>query len=127
MRSPFVVVVLDTTQPDVVAAFWTAALAYECSPRSEEPYVVLVPRDHGPELILQRVPEAKTTKNRMHLDLRVDDLRAEIRRLEGLGARRLSAEFHEQGFTWLVMADPEGNEFCVGTEPFERGSAEERG
>jgi predicted enzyme related to lactoylglutathione lyase len=118
---PFVVIVLDTTVPEELTRFWTKALGYEQSPRSDEPYTVLVPPFPGPpELVLQRVPERKTVKNRMHLDLRVRDLDVETTRLEDLGATRLSAEIEELGFRWIVMADPEGNEFCVGTEPFER-------
>jgi predicted enzyme related to lactoylglutathione lyase len=118
---PYLVIVLDTTVPEQLTSFWTKALGYERSPRSEEPYTVLVPPFAGPpELILQRVPERKAIKNRMHLDLRVRDLAAEKARLEDLGATQLSGEIEEQGFRWIVMADPEGNEFCLGTEPFER-------
>ncbi|WP_420855842.1 VOC family protein [Thermoactinospora rubra] len=61
-----------------------------------------------PRLWFQRVPEAKTVKNRVHLDLRSDDLEAEVRRLVELGARELAR--HED---WVVLADPEGNEFCL--------------
>jgi predicted enzyme related to lactoylglutathione lyase len=82
------------------------------------PNVVLKPQDgDAPELLLQRVPEPKVAKNRMHLDMRIVDLGAEAARLEGLGARRLGDEIEEDGFRWFVMADPEGNEFCVCQEP----------
>ena len=68
----------------------------------------------GRRLLFQRVPEPKTVKNRMHLDIETPDVSAEAARLEGLGARRVQAEeMHEHGTTWIVMADPEGNEFCV--------------
>ena len=53
----------------------------------------------------------KTAKNRVHFDLRPDDQQAEVQRLEGLGARRI--EIGQTDVTWVVMADPEGNEFCV--------------
>ena len=67
-------------------------------------------------LILQQVDEPPPeTKNRLHVDLIVGpDFEAEAGRLESLGARRLSDVFHEAGTAWIVMADPEGNEFCLG-------------
>jgi catechol 2,3-dioxygenase-like lactoylglutathione lyase family enzyme len=74
-----------------------------------------VPREQrGPGLIFVPVPEAKTVKNRLHIDLAPapdDDQEAEVRRLESLGARRVDIGQGNQ--TWVVMADPEGNEFCV--------------
>ncbi|MEL5960752.1 VOC family protein [Streptomyces sp. CLV115] len=68
----------------------------------------------GRRLLFQRVPEAKTVKNRLHLDVHAgpDRREAEVRRLVGLGATVLR-EVAEQGGTWTVLADPEGNEFCV--------------
>ncbi|CAM5513273.1 VOC family protein [Streptomyces afghaniensis] len=68
----------------------------------------------GRRLLFQRVPEAKTVKNRLHLDLHPGEGRREeeVARLEGLGARVLR-RVAEQGGEWVVMADPEGNEFCV--------------
>ena len=69
---------------------------------------------HGITLTLQRVAEPKTVKNRMHLDLLVDDVNQAVRRLESLGATRLTASARREfGQTWYVLADPEGNEFCV--------------
>ena len=118
-----IVLILDSTDPERLAGFWTAALDYRRS-TSEEPYVVLVPTEPAqPELVLQRVPEPKTIKNRMHLDIRVAELDREVARLEDLGARRLGSNVIVQGgVRWVVMADPEGNEFCVGTEPDTRGT-----
>ena len=112
------VFVLDCRDPDRLASFWSEAIGYRVS-TSAEPYVVLVPANgHGPELVLQRVGEPKTTKNRMHLDIRTDELGSAVEHLEALGARRLQPGVTEEaGFRWVVMADPEGNEFCVGTEP----------
>ncbi|WP_405750672.1 hypothetical protein OHA19_16825 [Streptomyces sp. NBC_00012] len=68
----------------------------------------------GRRLLFQRVPEAKTVKNRLHLDVHAGPERrvAEVERLVGLGARVLR-EVAEQGGTWTTLADPEGNEFCV--------------
>jgi predicted enzyme related to lactoylglutathione lyase len=109
-----VVTVLDCRDPVTLASFWAAALGYQAQ-RPGGPYLTLTPPDgDAPVLLLQRVPEPKVGKNRMHLDLRVADLTGELARLEGLGARRLSPEpIVEAGWTWYVMADPEGNEFCV--------------
>jgi predicted enzyme related to lactoylglutathione lyase len=114
-----VVVVLDCLQPEPLAQFWANALGYRRTP-SGGPYVVLIPgAQPGPELVLQRVPEPKLGKNRMHLDLRVATLEPELARLTALGAQVLTPEpIDEDGFCWVVLADPEGNEFCVGTEPF---------
>jgi hypothetical protein len=66
----------------------------------------------SPDLLFLRVPEAKSVKNRLHLDLRPDDQDAEVRRVEGLGARRVSVGQGADA-SWVVLADPEGNEFCV--------------
>ncbi|MFC6343180.1 VOC family protein, partial [Nocardioides hankookensis] len=65
-----------------------------------------------PTWLFVRVPEPKTAKNRLHLDVAAPDVEAEVTRLVGLGATRV-ADTDEYGYTWTVMADPEGNEFCV--------------
>ncbi len=106
--------VLDCADPDSQAAFWAAALRYE-RVGGVGSYVLLVPRDGlGPNLLLQKVPEPKTTKNRMHVDIEIADIEAEARRLEQLGARRLEPRARsEHGSNWFLMTDPEGNEFCV--------------
>jgi catechol 2,3-dioxygenase-like lactoylglutathione lyase family enzyme len=72
------------------------------------------PEGTRPRMYFQRVPEPRTTKNRVHLDLRVPeaDRPKEVERLTGLGARRIG-EGQQGPFSWIVMADPEGNEFCV--------------
>jgi predicted enzyme related to lactoylglutathione lyase len=109
--------VLDCQDLDRCADFWSAALGYRRAGALWEPYVSLRPDGgrQGPELLLQRVPEAKSSqKNRLHLDLRTWDLGAELDRLRGVGAQVLTADpIEEGGWTWYVLADPEGNEFCV--------------
>ncbi len=65
-----------------------------------------------PDILFLRVPEGKSVKNRLHLDLRPVDQAAEVARLESLGAKRVSIGQGEDA-SWVVMADPEGNEFCV--------------
>jgi len=112
-----VAVVLDCLDPVSLAKFWSQALGYEPS-SVDEPYLALMPPESGqPELLLQRVLEPKTGKNRMHIDVRVENLDAERERLLELGATRVSEEIVEDGWRWYVMADPEGNEFCVLKEP----------
>lgn len=103
--------VLDCQDPATLASFWAGALGYVVV-GSVDNYTLLSP--DGPNLLLQRVPEAKSGKNRMHLDLHVDDIETEAARLVTLGATRLEASpSTEHGSTWIKMADPDGNEFCV--------------
>jgi|SRR5215207_5663362 len=106
--------VLDCSAPHELAQFWSDALGYTTMGGAGS-YVVLVDPDGvRPKLLLQAVPEAKAAKNRMHLDIETPDVDAEATRLESLGARRLEADTRsEHGTTWVIMADPEGNEFCV--------------
>ena len=112
--TPHFGLVLDCADPTRVAEFWAAALGY-VNLGSAGAYVALYPREGtGPKLLLQHVIEPKTAKNRMHLDIEVPDIHSETRRLTALGARRLDdGTCSEHGSTWILMADPEGNEFCV--------------
>jgi len=106
---------LDCADLDRMAAFWTDAAGLVVEGVIEGRYVAL--SGHGIALTLQRVDEPKTVKNRMHLDLLVDDVVQEVRRMETLGATRLTETAREEfGQTWFVLADPEGNEFCVANE-----------
>jgi predicted enzyme related to lactoylglutathione lyase len=106
--------VLDCQNPNAVAPFWAAALDYVAVGEAGA-YVMLLPNGRpGPKLLLQEVPERKSVKNRMHLDIDAADIEAEATRLEALGARRVQPDqTHEHGTTWILMADPQGNEFCV--------------
>lgn len=109
--------VLDCAAPQRLEGFWRTALGYR-SLVSLEDIVVLVPdNDVRSPLILQRVPEVKNGKNRMHIDIVMEDVEAEISRLEALGARRLDDDgLRSMGSVrWVTMADPDGNEFCVST------------
>ena len=106
--------VVDCADPDKLAQFWAPALGY-ANLGAAGNYVLLMPADAGrPKLLLQAVPEAKMAKNRVHFDIETPDIDSEAARLESLGARRLDTEVREEhGTRWFVMADPEGNEFCV--------------
>jgi predicted enzyme related to lactoylglutathione lyase len=106
--------VLDCADPDRLAEFWSAAIGYTTLGGAGS-YVLLVDEaGEQPKLLLQRVTEVKTGKNRMHFDIETPTVDEEVARLEGIGARRIDADaFEEHGSRWMVMADPEGNEFCV--------------
>ena len=107
--------VLDCTDPAALASFWSGALGY-VNAGSAAQYVVLMPPpgSDSPKLLLQGVSEPRPGKNRMHLDIDAHDIEAEAARLVALGARRASDEICcEHGTSWILMNDPEGNEFCV--------------
>jgi predicted enzyme related to lactoylglutathione lyase len=105
--------VLDCLDPSTLAPFWAATLGYDVIADVGN-YVMLLPADKaGPKLLIQRVPEQKTVKNRVHFDVETADIEATATELEGLGATRVSAVLSEHGSSWIVMNDPEGNEFCV--------------
>jgi hypothetical protein len=113
-------IVIDCHDLDTQATFWCAAADYRRLAGWVDFYVNLKPNGDEPgrpPILLQRVPEAKTGKNRLHIDLHPDDGPRTVERLETLGATRLgppNTEFLEQHRTqFQVMADPEGNEFCV--------------
>jgi predicted enzyme related to lactoylglutathione lyase len=107
--------VLDCHDPEKLATFWSPALGYDLIGGAGG-YVLLLPPSgqSGPQFLLQRVPEPKRTKNRMHFDIHVADIEAESARLVELGARRVQEEQRsEHGHSWVLLQDPEGNEFCV--------------
>lgn len=135
-------VVIDCSDPAGLAEFWSALLGYEVQrppdgyatweeflaaqgvPESEwgSASAAVDPGGAGPRIYFQRVPERKTVKNRVHVDVNVGSglsgqerrtrVDAEVRRATGLGARMVRA-YHEQGEYWVWMEDPEGNEFCL--------------
>lgn len=113
-RPPSLVLVLDAIDPARLAEFWGAALRYS---RQDAigPFEVLVPPDghDSPAMLIQAVEDPKLGKNRMHLDLHVPDPEAEATRMIDLGARRISEGSLDE-IRWILMADPEGNEFDIG-------------
>ena len=110
-------VCVDSTDPGRPAAFWAQVLGWRRTYDTPDE-VVLEPPEGSPEdgvapdLLFLRVPEQKAGKNRLHLDLRPDDQAAEVARLEALGARRVGVGQGDE-VSWVVLADPDGNEFCV--------------
>jgi predicted enzyme related to lactoylglutathione lyase len=109
------VVVIDCADLERAARFWSAVLGYADAGAAGETYRSVLPVDgFGVEVLLQRTADAKHGKNRVHLDLRTQDLDAEVSRVLALGATRLTAEpIEEHGWAWHMLADPDGNEFCV--------------
>ncbi|HEU5388710.1 MAG TPA: VOC family protein [Streptosporangiaceae bacterium] len=110
---------IDARDPAAIASFWQSALGWRRTFEKEDEVVLEPPAGSpedgvAPDLLFLKVPEGKTGKNRLHLDLRPEDQAAEVARLEALGARRVSVGQGAQGeVSWVVMADPEGNEFDV--------------
>jgi hypothetical protein len=114
MASKFTELIVDCADPNRVAAFWAAVLGWERTADSTDNEVELAgPPGSAPRLLFIRVPEAKAVKNRLHIDVNPVgcEQAEEVARLLGLGARRIDIGQGEQ--TWVVLADPEGNEFCV--------------
>ena len=107
-------VCIDAVDPRPVADFWAAVLGWAVVEDGDEGISLASPDRDLPTLDILPVPETKQVKNRLHLDLRADgtSFDAELVRLESLGARRVDIG---QGpdVTWAVLADPEGNEFCL--------------
>jgi predicted enzyme related to lactoylglutathione lyase len=107
------VVAIDCNDPEPLVEFWSAVLGTTVRSRSDE-WVALQPLiPGGPHLAFQIVPEPKRGKNRLHLDLDVDDLAAATTQAEALGATRSGAVVEEEGGRFQVMHDPGGNEFCL--------------
>jgi predicted enzyme related to lactoylglutathione lyase len=104
---------IDCADPERLVEFYATALGYQPFGNAGAQYFSVVPRvGAGPKIVFQRVPEAKVAKNRMHLDLVVDDIEAEAERFVALGATR-GERVEEHGGAWIVMQDPEGNELCI--------------
>ena len=115
-------ITIDCNDLNAMFDFWQKALEYipevsdlERYDKNERKYLSLVdPNKKFVKIILQKVDEKKTIKDRIHLDLHCDDIEKEVARLETLGAKRIDTEpINEQGTSWIRMKDIEDNEFCV--------------
>lgn len=108
-------VTMDCLDPERLAGFWGELLGRKTGrtgPDNDDYWAVRDPDRKGPLLLLQRVPEPKTTKSRAHIDLWVADIEAEAERAVALGAT-LVKRYVEPDEGWIWMEDPEGNEFCI--------------
>jgi hypothetical protein len=118
-------VTVDCEDALVVARFWSAALDRPIDPNPSSDFAAIGLAEHrdtsgwrlgdAPTWLFNKVPEPKTAKNRMHVDLAAPDREGEVARLVELGATRVS-DMDEWGYQWTVLLDPEGNEFCVAQE-----------
>jgi hypothetical protein len=104
-------VVVDAAQPAALGRWWANALGWVVTFEADDEYEIRSAPDRLPGLVFVPVRDSKVTKNRLHLDFRPDDQTAEVDRLLALGAHRIDVGQGEQ--RWVVLADPEGNEFCV--------------
>jgi len=103
--------VVDSRDPSSLGRWWAAALGWVVVNDNPEEFEIRPSADRVPGLLFVSVPDTKSVKNRLHLDFRPDDRDAEVARLGSLGATRTDIGQGERA--WVVLADPEGNEFCV--------------
>lgn len=114
MSSRIASVVIDAVQPRVVADFWCHVLGWHVLDEDDGVISIGPPDGAWPTIDVVPVPESKSVKNRLHLDLRADGTSTadELKRLLGLGARHTDVGQGSDA-TWVVLSDPEGNEFCL--------------
>ncbi len=105
-------VVVDALDPVRLAHWWAEVLRYEVLAEKPDEVIIAAGRGAAPELVFVAVPDPKDGKNRLHLDLTPQDQDAEVERLLDMGARHVDIG-QGRSATWVVLADPEGNEFCV--------------
>ena len=104
-------VTMDVNDLETCAKFWSQVLGVGILYQNDQ-YLRLGQKGERPTLLLQKVPEPHEVKNRAHIDLDVPDLDAAVSRVQELGGNKLR-ELNEYGIKWAVMADPNGNEFCL--------------
>lgn len=104
-------VIVDSAGPVALGRWWAKALGWVVVEDTPDEFEIRPGKDRLPGVLFVPVPEAKTVKNRLHLDFRPDDQEAEVTRLLALGARHADVGQGEQ--PWVTLMDPEGNEFCV--------------
>ncbi|MHB8311829.1 MAG: VOC family protein [Candidatus Dormibacteria bacterium] len=114
MSSRLYTIVIDAADPAALARFWAQVLDFRILFEDATQVVVARDDDTYPGIIFVPVPEATMVKNRVHIDLNPEDQEAEVARLVALGARDRKSDIGQgPDVTWTVLADPEGNEFCV--------------
>jgi predicted enzyme related to lactoylglutathione lyase len=112
MAIDIAMVTFDCADPDALAAWWIDAVGGELNAVAPGEFV-MVARPSGPTLGFQKVPDPTPGKNKVHLDLHAADKEGEVARLVKAGAKELGRNSFGPDFEWVVLADPEGNQFCV--------------
>ena len=112
MGSRWDTVVVDAIDPARLARWWAEVLDYRLLSEGIDEAVIGPDAAARPQLLFNRVADAKDGKNRLHLDLTPDDRDAEVERLLDMGARHVDIG-QSRSVSWVVLSDPEGNEFCV--------------
>jgi len=112
MGSRLYSVAVDAADPARLARWWAEVLDFHIVDEDPDEVAIAPEKNAYPNLIFLSVPDEKTVKNRLHFDLNPDDQEAEVERLVDMGARRVDVGQGDD-VTWVVLADPEGNEFCV--------------
>lgn len=123
-RSPIHNVTFDAADPDALARFWQVITGFTLGEEDGEVHLS-PPSGSHPGLLFLRVPEGKTAKNRVHIDVMPQEGTRDqaVERALVAGARRLADHREANGTGWVVLADPEGNEFCIERSAAERGLA----
>jgi len=103
--------IVDARDPAALGRWWREALGWVVVSDDPDEFEIRPAADRLPGLLFVPVPETKTVKNRLHLDFRPDDRDGEVARMIALGASR--ADVGQGDESWVVLADPEGNEFCI--------------
>jgi hypothetical protein len=122
-------ITFDCADPYALAVFWAQVTGYQQDPENGnqpgDPEGLLVGPDGQPNLLFVTVPEPRTVKNRVHLDLEPDDRTRdqEVERLLGIGATLVADQRRPDGRGWVVLADPEGNELCIERSAAERAAS----
>jgi|SRR5689334_20436862 len=111
MALTFSEICIDAHDAETLGGWWAQVLGWPQHTNSDGDVILTPPGGAGPTWLFIAVPDDKVVKNRVHLDFTPDDQQAEVDRVIGLGARRVDIGQGEQ--TWVVLADPEGNEFCI--------------
>lgn len=112
MALTFDEICVDAVDPTALGVWWSTVLGWSHDIDDEGDVLLHAPAGAGPNWMFLGVPEGKVAKNRIHFDFRPDDQQAEVDRVIGLGARRVDVGQGDDA-SWVVLADPEGNEFCI--------------
>jgi catechol 2,3-dioxygenase-like lactoylglutathione lyase family enzyme len=111
MGLSFTEICIDAADIQALARWWADVLGWPQEPTDDGDVVLRAPQGAGPDWLFLVVPDDKVVKNRIHLDFTPDDQQAEVDRLIALGARHVDIGQGDE--SWVVLADPEGNEFCI--------------